>query len=252
MYDLQKADVWKRISALLFDLILLVIAVIGAAVVLSMVLGYDEQAAQLESVQAKFEAEYGVSFAISKEEYNAMTDAEKEQFDSAYSAFSTDKEAVRLYGMMVNLSLLIVTFAILIGYLLLEFLVPLFLKNGQTLGKKIFGIGVMREDGVRLSPLLLFIRTILGKYTIETMIPVMIIFMLLFQTIGIVGIIVLVLFAILQIVTICITKARTPLHDLLAHTVTVDFASQRIFDSPEELLAYKQKLHAEQVKTAEY
>jgi hypothetical protein len=42
-------------------------------------------------------------------------------------------------------------------------------------------------------------------------------------------------------------QARTPLHDMLAGTVTVDFASQMIFDSPEELLEYKKKLHAESI-----
>ena len=36
-----------------------------------------------------------------------------------------------------------------------------------------------------------------------------------------------------------------PFRYLLAGTVTVDFASQMIFDSPEELLEYKKKLHAE-------
>jgi hypothetical protein len=34
---------------------------------------------------------------------------------------------------------------------LLEFLVPYLLKNGQTVGKKMFSLGVMRVDGVKIS-----------------------------------------------------------------------------------------------------
>ncbi len=252
MYDLQKADIWKRISALLFDLIILAIIAIGAAVVLSAVFGYDSQTAKLEQVQAKYEAEYGVKFNLSAEEREALTEEEFAAFEQAYESFTKDPEAGRLYSLLVNLSLLIITFAILIAYLLLEFIVPLLFGNGQTLGKKIFGIGVMREDSVQLTPMLLFIRTVLGKYTVETMIPVMIIFMIMFNAIGIVGIAVLALFAVLQIVTICITRGRMPLHDLLAHTVTVDLSSQKIFESPEALLAYKQKIHAEAANQAKY
>ena len=59
--------------------------------------------------------------------------------------------------------------------------VPLKLGNGQTIGKKVFGIGVMRVDGVQLTTIQLFIRTILGKFTLETMIPVYIVLMIFFN-----------------------------------------------------------------------
>ena len=39
---------------------------------------------------------------------------------------------------------------------------------------------------------------------------------------------------------------------MLASTVVVDLASQMIFDSPEDVLAYKQKVHAEAVDKADY
>lgn len=252
MFDLQKADVWKRISALLFDLIMLVIVAIGAAVVLSAVFDYDGQSAKLEKVQETYEAKYGVDFDLSAEDRAALSEEELETFHQAYTEFSQDAEAGRLYSLLVNLSLLIVTFAALIAYLLLEFFVPLLFGHGRTLGKKVFGLAVMREDGVRLSPVLLFVRTVLGKYTVETMIPVMIIFMLLFNAVGIVGIVVLLLIGLLQIIAICVTRGRMPIHDLLAHTIAVDYASQRIFDSPEEMLAYKKKIHEEMASKAGY
>lgn len=252
MYDLQKADMWKRISAWLFDFILLVIVVVGAALLLSAVLDYDSYSDELRTIEVNYEKEHGVSFDISSDEFDAMDEDERKLYDDAFAAFANDKEAVRLYGLLLNFTLIIVTFAILIGYLLMEFLIPLLFGNGQTLGKKVFGIGVMREDGVKLSPLLLFVRTVLGKYTVETMIPVMIAIMFIFQTMGTVGLIILIALLGVQIGLVAATRARTPIHDKLAHTVTVDLSSQRIFDSPEALLAYKQKIHAEQARSADY
>ncbi len=252
MYDLQRANMWKRISALLFDLIILLIVVVGAALLLSWVLGYDAQTVKLEEIKERYEEQYAVDFDIGSAEYGGLTDGEKEVFDTAYAAFSEDAEAGRLWGLLINLTLLIVIFSILLGYLLLEFAVPLLLGNGQTLGKKIFGIGVMREDGVRITPTLLLIRTVLGKYTVETMIPVLIVLMFLFNVIGLLGTIFLLALLIIQIVMITTTRGRTPIHDMLSHTVTVDLASQKIFDSPEALLAYKEKIHAARAQNADY
>ena len=252
MYDLQKADMWKRISAWLFDFILMVILVAGAAFLLSVILNYDSISDELQAIETRYEQKHNVSFDISSDEHDALNEDEKKLLDDAFAEFAKDKEAVRLYSLLLNLTLIIVTFAILIGYLLLELLVPLLFGNGQTLGKKIFGIGVMREDGVKLTPLLLFVRTVLGKYTVETMIPVMIAIMIVFRTIGTVGLLVLITLLGVQVVLVCATRGRTPIHDKLAHTVTVDLSSQRIFDTPEELLEYKKKLHAQQTEQAKY
>ena len=179
--------------------------------------------------------------------YDSLSDEERVKYDEAYNAFSKDEEANYLYSMITNLILIITIFSILLGFVLMEFVIPLILKNGQTLGKKIFGIAVMRQDGVRLSPLLLFVRTILGKFTVETMVLLFISVLVVFNLMGIIGIAIIAAILIVQVVLLIVTKARTPLHDVLAHTVTVDFASQMIFDSTEDMIAYKKRIHAEQV-----
>ena len=252
MYDIQKADVWKRISAWLFDFIILVIAVVGTAFLLSAVLGYDGYAQQMEDVKVACEKEYGVELDITEAEYNAKTDAERALYDRAQKAFTHNETAGRAYAMMVNLTFLMVVFSILFATLLLEFFVPLLLKNGQTLGKKIFGVGVMREDGVKLTPMLLFIRTVLGKYTVETMIPVMVILMFWFGTMGILGLVLILSILIAQIVSVASSRTRSMIHDRLAHTVTVDLASQKIFETPEALLEYRKKIAEARAQNADY
>ncbi|MBE6799410.1 MAG: RDD family protein [Ruminococcaceae bacterium] len=246
MYDFQKANMWKRISAAIFDFIILVILVIGFAWGLSGALNYQKYSDDMQVHRERIEAQFGIDVDISAEEYEALSAEEKEKFLEADKFLRNDPEINRTYSMLFNLTLIIITFSILLGYLFLEFMVPLIFKNGQTLGKKIFGIGVMRSDGVRLSPVVLFIRTVLGKYTIETMIPVLLGIMILFNAMSVTAIFGIALLAVVQLILIITSKARTPLHDKLASTVTVDFASQMIFDTKEELLAYKQKLHAEQ------
>ena len=52
-FDLQRANVWKRISAFLFDVILLAIACVLCAWGLSALLGFD---AQYQTLMARYQA----------------------------------------------------------------------------------------------------------------------------------------------------------------------------------------------------
>lgn len=252
MFDLQKASMWKRFSAVLFDMILLVILTVGAAFLLSALFGYDKHDTAWNEAQARYEKAYDVVFDITEEEYMQMSDSERDNWGSAYNALIKDEEAMYSYNMVLNLTLLISTLAILAAYLVLEFAVPLKLGNGQTLGKKIFGVAVMRTDGVKITAPLLFIRTILGKFTIETMIPVLVCVMIFFNTIGIMGILILGLILLVQIILLIKTQTNSCIHDALAKTVAVDFASQMIFETTEEMIAYKNKVHAEKVARQTY
>jgi len=247
IYDLQKANIWKRISAWLFDLILFGIAVVGAAFVLSAVLQYDSYTQQIQKTYEEYETRYGITLDITAEEYEKLTAEQTALYEQALKELSADEEFNYHYTMLIQLTLLITTFGILLGFLLLEFLVPLLFGNGQTLGKKIFGIAVMRIDGVKLTPLQLFVRTVLGKYTVETMIPVMLILMIYFNFIGITGAFAVLILLAAQVILVLATKTHTALHDKLAGTVTVDLAGQMIFDSPDALMEYKKKIHEEQV-----
>ncbi len=260
IYDLQKASMWKRASAALFDFIILVMVVVGLATLLSTIFGYDKynnaMSAAYEKYTEIYETQYGVDFGITEEEYNAYTEEEKALWQKAYEeaneALSKDVEARYAFDMLFNLSLLIATFSILFAYLILEFAIPMILKNGQTLGKKIFGIGVMRVDGVKVVGPLMFIRTVLGKFTIETMISVIIVVMIFFNEIGIVGPIIMGLILLVQIILMIRTNTNSMIHDVLAKTVVIDVASQMIFESEEALIAYKTKVHAEEANRKAY
>ena len=245
MLDLQRAGMWKRLSAALFDSIILFTVIVGMALLLSSVLDYDSHVSRMNELEQQYGNEFGVDLNITLEELKALSEEERQVYEAADAAYSQDPDVIYTYNMMLSMAMVIVTFAILLGYLLLEFLVPLLLKNGQTLGKKLFGIGVMRVDSVRLPSVLLFARTVLGKFTIGTMIPVYVIIMIVFGRLGMFGTVLIGALLLVQAILFFGTHAHTPIHDKLAGTVTVDLASQMIFDSPEALLEYKKRIHAE-------
>ena len=250
--DIQKAGMWKRFSAYLFDVILLGIAAVGFAFLFSALLQYGAHTDRRAELQEDFEAKCGVNFDITQKEYDEMTEEERERYEKAYHSFVSDPDINALDALILNLTLIITAFGILAAYLILELLIPLKLKNGQTLGKKIFGVGLMRVDCVRISTLQLVVRTVLGKYTLETMLPVLLILMFFFSVMPLMCFAGLALLLLLQIVFVASSRYRLPIHDRIAGTVAVDLASQMIFDSAEEMTEYKKRLHAEAAERAEY
>ena len=245
-HDIQKAGLWKRIAAGVLDGILLSILAVGVAFLLGAFLGYDGYNTTLNESYAYYEEQYGISFQITGEEYQALPPQDQAVYDEAYDALIQDEEAMKAYNMVLNLSLLITTVGILGACLVLEFGLPLIFGNGQTVGKKVFGLGVVRVDGVRTTPVQLFVRTVLGKFTIETMIPVYVVLMIFFNVTGLGGTLLLGALLVAQILIMALTANNSLIHDLLAGTVVVDVASQMIFRDTQDLIDYKKRLAREE------
>lgn len=250
--DLQKANMWKRISAALFDSILLSVLAVALALALSALLGYDGYSQTLNGCYEKYEEAYSVELGITQEEYLALSEADKALHDEAAAALSADPEAVHAYNMVISLTLMILSMSILGAYLVLEFILPVLLGHGRTLGKRIFSLALMRTDGVKVNTVMVFTRSILGKYTVETMVPLLVITMILWGSIGIVGAAIVIVLAVGQLASLFFTRTNSAIHDHLACTVVVDMESQMIFDTAEDLIEYKKKLHAESVSSQVY
>lgn len=251
VYDLQKAGIWKRFAAWIFDEIFVVILAVGLGALLSVLLGYNGYNEKVQQAYAKYEAEYGITFEITQSEYQAMSEAQRRNYDEAYQVLTADEEAMRAYTMTLQLTVLMTSLGIFFSILVWEFLIPLYLKNGQTLGKKVFSLCVMRNDGVRVNNLQMFTRAVLGKFAIETMIPVYIVTMFFLNAMDITGSVVILGLGIAQILCVGLTRTNSAIHDLLAGTVVVD-SSQRIFPSAEALLEFQKKAAAEKAARQPY
>ena len=251
-FEIQKADFWKRISAYLFDLIMIGIVIVGVATAMSAILKYDKYLDIVEQVENEYVEKFGINPNLSNDEYNALSDEEKAVYQACEAERQKDERLVIGYNIIINFALAIASVSILLGFVIMELIVPIFFKNGQTLGKKAFGLGVVHSNGVRMRGQAHFVRSIIGKCIIEAMVPTYLVLMIIFGNLGIVGTVVLVLLLGLQIFTLATTRNRSSIHDLISDTVVVDLASQTVFESVEELMDYKTRIHAEEVSKKEY
>jgi hypothetical protein len=84
------------------------------------------------------------------------------------------------------------------------------------------------------------------------MVPLLMLFLIWFGNMALTGLIVIVGIFVLELYTVISTKTNSTIHDLFSDTVTVDIQSQMIFESREELVAYKERVAAERAERAPY
>lgn len=250
--DLQKPGLWKRIAAGVLDLILLCMLAVGGVYLIATLLNYDSYNETLQAAYDQYENRYGITFDIEQQTYETMSEQQRQNYDAAYAELIADEAAVGAYNMLLNLSLIMTTGGIMLAVLILEFAVPLLFGNGQTLGKKAFNLGLIRNDGVKVNTMQLFVRALLGKFTIETMIPVYLVLMMFWGIMDMTGTVVLCMLGLAQIIIYAVTRTNAQIHDLLAGTAVVDIASQKIFASSQELIEYTKRLHAERAAKQDY
>lgn len=260
IYDLQKGSLLKRASAFLLDAILLVIIAVGFAFALSAILDYSKYSDIYSNGIERYSEQYGVDFEriVSQADFEALTDAERQNYEAAVNAMNEDEDILNALNAIVKLIVTLTSVSVFLAYAVMEFVLPLIFKNGQTVGKKVFGLGVMRTNGVKISVRALFVRTFLGKYVVETMVPVLVAMMIIFNAIGVMpspglfGPIIVLALLIAQIVLVSATKTNSMLHDMIADCVVVDLASQMIFDSDQARVDYITKKDAEEATKSPY
>lgn len=241
MFNLDRANMWKRLSAWLLDAIILLILATGFAFLASWLTKYDSY---WENYQAKFEeyeTAYDTDFDYTKEQYDNLSEEDKKKYDDAYEAFSHDDVVLYNWNMMINLALIIVSSSVLLAVLITNFVVPLFIKNGQTVGKLCFNICLVKKNAVRVNNLMVFTRALLGKFAIELMLPIYVVILLFFGNGSMLWVIVFALIFTVNFVLLFFTRNHSPIHDLLAGTVVVDKSSQMIYQSEDELVKAKEE-----------
>lgn len=255
IYDLQKASILKRISAFLLDFILICIVAVGAAALFSLILNFDKtyetyynrHELVFSQVDPEIRKELGIDFTWT-EGVDKLTPEQKAKYDQYVEklefALNQDEQLVIAFANVIDLTLTIIPLSFFVAFLLLEFALPLIFKNGQTVGKKIFGIAVCHTTGVKISTFSLFVRGIIGKFTIETMVPIFLLLMMFFRG-GITALIVIGLLLILQLVLLIKTKTRSLIHDVISYSCEVDLASQMIFNTEADRLKYITDSHAQ-------
>ncbi len=260
--QIDRANFFKRTAAFLLDFILIGILVTGFIFLCMKIASYDKHYDNMMSYYTVYGERYAyqdedgktkkVDFAITDEDYKKLPQSEKAHYIEASNALAKDEgfKAERKYVIFTLIISLVIS--ILISVLIIDFLIPLIFKNGQTLGKKVFSLSVIREDGVKASTFQLFVRAIFGKFLIELAIPALMIILIFFNIMGIVGTVAVILIYLIDFIMFVGSYYKTPIHDKISFSVVVDMKTQMIFKTKEEMMNYHSKLHKEEVKKKIY
>ena len=239
----------------MFDAMMVFVLSLAIMLGLHAILQIDAKIDKLNAYRTEYAAELGLDLDISTEEYDAMTEEDRKVYDDLYlelnKKMAQNEDVMNLNANIITLISITVTGSLLVGTAIWYFVIPIFFKHGRTLGKKIFGLAVVRTNGVKLTNPVLFARSLIGFYAIETMFPLTLILMTLFGALGIVGFITVGLFLVLQIFVMAYTKTNSCIHDLLSDTVVVDMASQQIFETQDERTEYDKAEAARKAAEAE-
>lgn len=255
--DLQKASISKRLAAFMIDFFIFILLFALIALLFSFIFGYAKSIEEFGAFYNKFYDKFEIDPIYDTPEYEKLPDDVKLKYEAANKEFDKPENieyAKSLYADIATKTFLVISVSMLFAFVITELTIPLIFKNGQTLGKKIFSIGLMRVDGIKITHFQLFVRTIVGKFIIETLIPIMFLMFSFFGALGggSFGLLIVAAYILAQSIIFIVTKNKYAIHDALAVTVAVDMQTQMIFDSPEELAAYTARLHEEEARNSPY
>lgn len=249
MLDFYKAKPLKRLAAYAIDMILLLAITVGVVAGMFSALGYWNYKDELNAHYTRYEQEYGVEIDVTAEAKTAMSDEEIAKRTEALAAMEKDERVQHVMYSIVYILLGSIAAGLLVAHLILEVMLPLIFKNGQTVGKKLMGLCVMHKHHVRVGAVQIICRAVLGKYFIETLIPVAIILTRNItnpdSVISLVGTVLLPVIAMVQGFLVLMSQANCGIHDKLFNTVVADFKEQYIFDTLDERIDFEEAYEEE-------
>jgi uncharacterized RDD family membrane protein YckC len=225
---IQSASLSKRFSAFLTDIFVFAILFLLTARLFSALFGYDSGRHSLEAAYQSYADKYGISLDITEEEFEKLSSSQKELYYLADEEIAKDSDLNALYKRITILGISTLTASILLSCIISELIIPLFLKNGQTLGKKAFGIALTDKSSRKIKNSALFIRAMLGKFLLGYFLFALCIYMTLFGIFTPFPSLILILVFFFNAILCLLTKNKISLADILSGTVVCDLECQII------------------------
>ena len=239
----------KRIAAFFIDLVLFLLLFTGIAFVVGEVVGYTSN---YDLLQEKY-IEHGVGLIDPETNEFVFCDTSKDECKQSYELFFKDEEAMVYYDKSVELTTLILTVSVFVTYAITEFVVPLIIKERQTVGMLLFKIGFVSTDGTKVEHKQLFIRFLFGKFLLATMIPIYGMIFSFFSAFG--GIFGLVFALIIWGIDIGLTlfsEKKAGIANSLGSCYVYDIETGTVYDTIEEINAIKGAAAKEKVSKEQY
>lgn len=212
---------FRRFGAFIVDLCLVIVVTVLIALPLRGISGYATTSDSMNAIFDRIASKHGVDINMTNQQYNALPDEEKLAVDAALLEISEDEEAAELYTKTVRLLMIVVFSSLLVSVVLLELVLPLVFKNGQTIGKKLMRLKVERRDETPLNFVTMLLRSITGKFFIDYALPVFFFLSFVYANAGRTPLTGLLMLELGQIVCIVATKERRAIHDVIAGTRVV-------------------------------
>lgn len=235
IYTPRLARPIKRLAAFLIDIVMILVLFTGVMFVLSEIFDYEGMNAQLEQLyidtKVKLPDDKGVyQFCEIKDPSCEQALKNLYEMDIFYVLF--DKvQSFLIYAPIVS---------IFFPLLILEFILPMIFKNGQTLGMKLFNIALISKNDIKVKPIQVFVRFLFGKFIINGIVPVLgVMYIFISDGAGITGAMLLLLFLIANFACYGVGQNKTFVPDALAGCYPIDTQEQIFFDTVEELAAAK-------------
>ncbi len=226
----------KRIAAYILDFICVAIVCVGLCLLFSFLFGYDKAN---DALNLKY-VEYGLKY-YDEENNLLIKEGTTEELSALWELFDQDEKAIQLWNKVVDLSLIIPILSVSISIFIFEFIVPLFMKHGRSIGRYAFKIALITNEGIEVKMIHLFIRFLFGKLMITALIPLICILSVLLNMANPFIVIMLLGIWIINLILIIKSKNHIGISDFLAKVYPCEIEGQTFFDSVEELNAKKEE-----------
>lgn len=232
LYKPVLAKLTNRLAAFLIDAIILVILMTGLLYLISLVFDFDSH--------------YQIMIQEQIKEGYLILNEETEKYETILPTASNYEQVCENVSnnalLMENLffvnsfSINAPLAALAIVLFITEFVIPLFLRNGQTIGMKCFHVALLSTTNIKINPIQLFARCLLGKIAILGVVPLLaILYIFLNISGGLFGTLIVIIVFGVQLICLLKTKNKTGIQDLIANVYPVDSTETIFYKTTKEL-----------------
>ena len=248
IYNPVMAKLTNRLASYVMDVILYLVLFTGVLYLCVLISSLDEYQTLLNDEYIRIGYKY---FDETKDAYVTITNTDA-NFNAVMELYK-NSEVILTYEPKVTMIVMNTPLiAIAITSLILELILPLIFKNGQTIGMKCFKLALISKSGIAISLNQIFVRFLFGRVVLMKMIPYLCLFFAFFNPAGgLFGLVMLIAILLGNLILVLVNKNKCSIPDLLVSVYMVD-ATQTAFyktlKEKDEAIKHENKILSSQKK----
>ena len=236
IYTPKRATWFKRILAFGLDIILFAVLLTGAMFLISYIVGFQHE---LELLNAKF-IEYGIYLKNDEGIYEFCSDINgSTACKDAWEAFNNDALACSYYDNTALKTLPILIGGVFVTELILDYIIPMCLKNGRTIGMFCLGLAYIDTRDIKINHFQVFTHFLFGKFIVVSALPIFFFLMHFFNVFPTYGLLICVVIILANLIMKFASPKRMGIADSIGKMYMIENESQIYCNTVEELSALK-------------